>query len=389
MDSKAVDTLIVGSGVIGQALAFRLKALRPNASVAVVGDPMQSLAASRAAAGMLAPYCESETDDRFFRFAVASLKRYPDFLRELSGVAGRTIGYNAAGSLMPECQMQERFEPQLTFLKNAGVPYELWSQSEARTRLPVLAADIGRVAWVPEALVNNRQLHDALQEANRRRGVTQHAGVCVSGFHRSGRHLTAAATDHGDLPAKQMVLATGSWSQALAEVLGLHLPIKPIKGQMCRVQAPAVGREAGAGGMGGTGGTGGEVLPYNMHGKLSYIAPWPDHGGWVVGSTQEDRGFEPAIENSVIEGLVERAASMVPLLKTLPIVERWTGLRPAAEDRMPVIGASGRYDNLYFSTGHFRNGILLTPMSAEYLAGVMLGDAVSLIPEFAPARYDL
>ncbi|HTL53276.1 MAG TPA: FAD-dependent oxidoreductase [Planctomycetota bacterium] len=381
METKTVDYLIVGSGVIGHGLAFRLKALRPEATIAIAGDPMNSLAASRAAAGMLAPYCESEKDDRFYRFAVASLKRYPAFLQELEKTAGRVVGYSAAGSLMPECQMKERFEPQLAFLKATNVPFELWSQDQARAKLPILAADIGRVAWVPEALVNNRQMHDALQEANRKRGVTMHLGVTVTGFHRDGRRITAVATDHGDLPARQVVLATGSWSGTLADVLGLKLPLKPIKGQMCRLAAPS-GKDAG-------GGKSATPLPYNMHGKLSYIAPWPEQGGWVVGSTQEDRGFEPAIEEDVIQGLVAKAASMVPMLKTLPIVERWTGLRPAAEDRMPVIGKSGRYENLFFSTGHFRNGILLTPMSADYLASVMLGDAVTLIPEFAPGRYDL
>jgi glycine oxidase len=147
--------------------------------------------------------------------------------------------------------------------------------------------------------------------------------------------------------------------------------MKPIKGQMCRLQVED------------------HRLEYTVHGILTYIAPWRGGQGFVIGSTMEDRGFDPAVEEEAIRGLIERAAVVMPCLREAPLVETWTGLRPAAADLMPIMGRSSRYSNLYFSTGHYRNGILQTPNQADYLAAVLLESLKEEIVEFSPARYRL
>jgi len=109
----------------------------------------------------------------------------------------------------------------------------------------------------------------------------------------------------------------------------------------------------------------------------------------VVGSTMEDRGYNDTVEADVIQGLINRAAGILPCLKEAPLIESWTGLRPAAEDLMPIMGASGRYENLFYSTGHYRNGILQTPRQADYMTACLLGTLKDPIAEFSPDRYDL
>jgi len=103
----------------------------------------------------------------------------------------------------------------------------------------------------------------------------------------------------------------------------------------------------------------------------------------------EDRGFDPSIENEVIDQLIDKASKILPALKTAPLIESWTGLRPAAEDLMPIMGKSTKYDNLFYSSGHYRNGILMTPNQADYMSGVIRGTLANEILEFSPNRYNL
>jgi glycine oxidase len=103
----------------------------------------------------------------------------------------------------------------------------------------------------------------------------------------------------------------------------------------------------------------------------------------------EDRGFDPVVEEKAIQDLIERSSAVLPCLRDSPLIETWTGLRPAPEDEMPIMGRSARYENLYYSTGHFRNGILQAPNQADYLAAVILGMTQEDIPEFSPSRYNL
>lgn len=370
MSEVPYDVVIVGAGVIGHSVAYQVKKARPDWRMVVLGDPMHSLAASRAAAGMLAPFCECWEANRFFRFCRESLDKYPAFVREVSAVSGVGVFLSMAGSLMPENSVGAQWDERLRFFRDENVPHEVWTAQAVREKLPHLSPEVGRVIWVGEGQVNNRQLHDALTVASQKLGVTVQ-GANVTGFRHDGSEVFAAVTDQGEIPGKRFVLAAGSWSPQLATVLGVSLPVKPIKGQMCRVDADD------------------RVLDYTIHGMCTYIAPWRQGNGFVLGSTMEDKGFDGLIEDETIQGLIDRAAEILPAVRNAPLIETWAGLRPAAEDRMPVMGASSKFRNLFYSTGHFRNGILQTPNQADYMAGVITGEARELYPEFDPARYDL
>lgn len=362
------DIVIIGAGVIGHSIAFRLKQTDPRLKVALIGDGMNSMMASRAAAGMLAPYGECEQADRFFTFCRESLEKYPGFIEELVAISGVPVYLSMAGSLMPFQSYVDRWEERLRFFRDQKVPHEIWGSQKIQQRVPSLSKDCKEVIWVGEGQVNNRQMHDALLAASMKLGVDVMSRN-VTGFVRDASSIAAVVTDFGEVHGKKIVLASGSWSTQLGVVLGVSIPMKPIKGQMCRLQVED------------------RRLEYTIHGILTYIAPWRGGQGFVIGSTMEDRGFNSEIEEQVIRGLIDRAATILPCLREAPLIETWAGLRPATEDLMPVMGKSTRYRNLYYSTGHYRNGILQTPNQCDYMTEIILETAKDEIREFSPARY--
>ncbi|MBT5552123.1 MAG: glycine oxidase ThiO [Nitrospina sp.] len=370
MDNHNFDIVVIGSGVIGHSIAFRLKQDDPQLKIAVLGDPVNSLQASRAAAGMLAPFCECDKADRFFKFCRESLDKFPQFLQELASVSEVSVHFSFKGSLMPSSNYRETWEERKRFFAEEAIPHELWSVDKVRQKAPYLSEDCGEVMWVGEGQVNNRQMHDALMQASRNLG-NHVLEANVSGFIRQGATLVSAVTDSGNINGGRFVLASGSWSSQLARILEVSIPLKPIKGQMCRVQLDD------------------HFMDYTLHGKMTYIAPWREGNGFVIGSTMEDRGFDPSIEEGVIDELIANAAEILPCLKTAPLIESWTGLRPAAEDLMPIMGKSRKYDNLFYSSGHYRNGILLTPNQADYMSGLIRDSLDNEVSEFSPARYNL
>ncbi len=370
MKNTGFDIVVIGSGVIGHSIAYRLKQENPQLRVAILGDPVNSLQASRAAAGMLAPFCECQVADPFFEFCRESLDKYSLFLEKLTSVSQMPVYFSQAGSLMPSSSFSETWNERKEFFKAESIPHELWDEKKVREKAPHLSKNCGEVMWVGEGQVNNRQLHDSLMAASRKLGV-QILEENVSGFVRENSKVCAAVTETREIEGDQFVLASGSWSGQLAKVLDVELPLKPIKGQMCRLKLED------------------HFLDYTIHGMMTYIAPWKEGNGFVVGSTMEDKGFDSSIDDKVIDNLIARATEILPALKNASLIESWTGLRPAAKDLMPVMGRSGRYSNLYYSSGHYRNGILQAPNQADYMVSVIMGNLENEIPEFSPSRYNL
>ena len=364
------DIVVIGAGVIGHSIAFRLKQDRPQLSIAVLGDPVNSLMASRAAAGMLAPFGECASADVFFDFCRESLLKYPSFIENLISVSEVPIYLSMVGSLMPSSSFQGDWEERLRFFREEQIPHELWTSKQCRQLAPAISETCGEVVWVGEGQVNNREMHDALLVASRKLGIEVFENN-VTGFLYDSSSIEAVVTEKGEVRGQKFILASGSWSSQLGDILNVSLPIKPIKGQMCRLEMAD------------------HKFNYTVHGLRNYIAPWGDGKGFVLGSTMEDRGFDSIIEENVIQGLINRASEIMPCLKDALLVESWTGLRPAAEDLMPIMGKSSRYNNLFYSTGHYRNGILQTPNQAEYIVAIILETLTTEIKEFSPKRYNL
>jgi glycine oxidase ThiO len=370
MKQSYFDIVVIGAGVIGHSIAFRLKQDRPELSIAILGDPVNSLMASRAAAGMLAPFGECASADVFFDFCRESLLKYPSFIENLISVSEVPIYLSMVGSLMPSSSFQGDWEERLRFFREEKIPHELWTSKQCRQLAPAISETCGEVVWVGEGQVNNREMHDALLVASRKLGIEIFENN-VTGFLYDSSTIEAVVTEKRKVRGQKFILASGSWSSQLGDILKVSLPIKPIKGQMCRLEIAD------------------HKFNYTVHGLRNYIAPWGDGKGFVLGSTMEDRGFDPIIEENVIQGLINQASQIMPCLREALLVESWTGLRPAAEDLMPIMGKSSRYNNLFYSTGHYRNGILQTPNQAEYIVAIILETLTTEIKEFSPQRYNL
>jgi thiazole synthase len=329
------DVLIIGGGVIGLATAVELR-LR-GATVTVLSREFQE-AASHAAAGMLAPRAEAIPDSPMRELCLRSLALYPDWISKLEGLSGLSTQYWACGILAPKFELP----PSPT-----SSAQQIWLDRAAiQTAQPGLSPELVGGWWLPEeGQVDNRALALALRQAAQSLGVQIQEGVTVTAIQQRNGRVEALKTTAGDWQAGHYLLATGAWSQAL-----LPVPVQPRKGQMLALQSlPST-----------------ELLHRVLYGEEVYIVPRRD-GRIVVGATSESVGFTPQNTSGGLQTLLNAALRLCPMLRDLPIQECWWGFRPATPDELPILGSS-LCDNLTLATGHHRNGILLTPITAMLIA---------------------
>ncbi len=335
------DILIIGGGIVGLSLAIELKLRKTNVTV-LTRDFQQ--AATHAAAGMLAPQAEKIPPSPMLDLCLHSRAIYSDWTRKLAEISGLDTGYWPCGILAPvySSQQQESKEE---------CPVSIWLDREAiHKHQPGLSSEVVGGWWYPEdAQVDNRALARALWAAARELGVNLCEGVNVEKIHIQNRQVTSVKTSGGDWQAERYVLATGAWANEL-----LPVPVYPKKGQMLSVRSPSPTLG----------------LKQVLFGEEIYIVPRRD-GTIVIGATSEDVGFAPHNTPAGIQALLARAIRLYPELQHFPILEFWWGFRPATPDELPILGSSA-YDNLILATGHYRNGILLAPITALLIADLIL-----------------
>lgn len=336
------DVLIVGGGVMGLAIALELR-LR-GLSVVVLSRDIQQ-AASQAAAGMLAPMAEGLPPGAMLDLSLQSRHLYPDWVRKLEDLSGLDTGYQACGVLMP---LYDAADPHGTMFATSATPPQWLDRPAMHLAQPGLGADVIGGWWLPEeGQVDNRALHRALLVAAEAAGVTVREGVTVTDLEQRQGRVVSVRTPTETLQAGHYVLATGAWSASL-----LPLPVQPCKGQMFSVTVPP--------------GTAELPLQRVIYGDRTYLVPRRD-GRIVVGATVEETGFTPHNTAAGLQTLMAGATRLFPAIAHFPIQECWWGFRPATPDEQPILGASP-CANLSFATGHHRNGILLTPITAQLLA---------------------
>lgn len=346
------DVLIVGGGVIGLSLARALhkKGVR---KVTVVERGELGQEASSAAAGMLAPHAEADREDEFFRFCRESNDLYPGFAAELLDETGIDIELDLSGTLYvafsdnDTLDIRRRYEWQ----RAANMPVEHLTAGETRKAEPFVSPDVREGLYFPEdGQVENRKLIEALRiyaELNRI-GIIERAEV--SELSKEEGRVTGVLTTQGALSAGTVVLATGAWTSFIK--LGpaaVPIKVKPFKGQMIAYH------------------TAKRLFQRVLYSPRGYIVPRMD-GRVLAGATVEDAGFDKETTGAGSEFLRETAVEIAPSLGSLEISERWAGLRPFAADGLPVLGSVGAYENLLAATAHYRNGILLAPLTARILA---------------------
>lgn len=353
--NAASEILIVGGGVIGFAIAVELK-LRGRTVTLVSRDFKQG--ATPAAAGMLAPQAEAIPTSPMLELCLRSRSLYSHWCAKLEQLTGVSTGYWPCGILAPVYE-----QPGDTAVGTAD-----WLDANAiNFYQPGLGSEVVGGWWYPEdGQVDNRALAQALRLAAQELGINLREGVEVEAIEQRNRVVAGVRTSAGEFQAEHYVLATGAWSSEL-----LPVPIRPKKGQMLSVQAPQGNSK---------------TLPLQrlLYGSDIYIVPRRD-GRILIGATVEDVGFTPHNTPAGIHSLLGQAIRLYPELQDYPIQECWWGFRPDTPDELPILGPSP-CENLTFATGHYRNGILLAPVTAMLLADLICEQKTD--PLLAHFRYD-
>jgi glycine oxidase len=364
------DVVVVGAGLIGLAVAWR--AGQHGMTVTIV-DPAPGLGACRAAAGMLAPVTELHYEGRdLLTLSLDSAARYPAFIAELTQAAGASaagVGYQRCGTLAVAWDAADLagLRDLHAFQASCGVASELLSARDLRAMEPALAADLPGGLWAPDDhQVDPRLLHAALLTVVTRTGATRTGATMLPGRVTGLRPGGGVRTDSGEsLAAGTVVLAAGAWSGALVDV-----PVRPVKGQTLRLRAsPALNH----------------VVRGTVRGSPVYLVPRSD-GSLVVGASSEEAGFDMRPRTGAVFDLLRDAQALVPELSEAEFVEVSTGLRPGTPDNAPLIG-HGPVPGLILATGHYRNGVLLTPLTADLVLGLLRGESAAVPPVCDPARY--
>jgi glycine oxidase len=372
--NAAPAIVVIGAGVIGLAVAWRLA--QRGAAVTVLDQGAAGMGASHAAAGMLAICAEAEPgEERLVALGRASQALWPPFAREVEAASGLAVDLRGEGTVVVALTAddQARLNHRLEFQKSLGLPVEWISGSEARRREPHLAPGLAGAVLSPEDhQVDNRKLVAALHVAATGAGaaIREHqavARILVAG----GRAIGVALADGRELRADHVVLAAGAWSRRIEGLFPEgRPPVRPVKGQMIALRmdpdAPLVTHVLWAPG--------------------AYLVPRND-GRLIVGATVEEKGFDATLTAGGTLALLEAAWRALPGIEELPIDDMWVGHRPGSRDDAPILGP-GPVEGLTYATGHYRNGILLTPVTADAIARLVLdGDIDPVIAPFGMERF--
>jgi glycine oxidase len=371
---KKSDVLIIGGGVIGLSLARELhkKGVR---NIAIVDRGQCGMEASYAAAGMLAPHAETDRIDPFFRLCSESAMLYPEFAAELREETGIDIELDREGTLYlslreaDSAELLARYERQ----KGAGLNVEHLSAEETRKLEPFVSPDVRESLFFPgDWQVENRKLVNALRLYADINGIDIYENTAVTGLETAGVRIKGALTEAETFSADKVVLATGAWT-SLIKLDGIRtvpVNVSPVKGQIVAYH------------------TAKRLYRKVIYSPRGYLVPRAD-GRILAGATVENAGFDKETTIAGIDYLRDTATEISPSLGGLEIAESWAGLRPYASDGLPVIGPIAAVEDLFIATGHFRNGILLAPVTARILAESMLsGKASDYMKRFGPGRFE-
>lgn len=370
------DVIVIGGGAIGLASAWRLA---QGGLTVTVCDPAPGSQATHASAGMLAPVTEAHYgEDHLLALNLAGAARWPAFAEELETESGRPVGYRTCGSLLVALDADDArvLDDLGAYLGRLGLAAEALTGSQARSVEPALAPGVRRGLQVAgDHQADNRLLAEALLAALAARefDIVRQAvrRVVVEADAVRGVELDDGRVIEGD----RILLAAGAWS---AGIDGLppdaRPPVRPVKGQIVRIQGP-VDDPVLAGNVRGL-----------VRGRSLYLVPRAS-GRIVVGATVEEQGFDTTVTVEGIHQLLHDAAVLVPGLLDLELAEIGAGLRPGSPDNKPVVGTT-TVEGLVVATGHHRNGILLTPVTADAVAGIFgVGPTVEEIAGFGPERF--
>ena len=367
---SSADVVVIGGGVIGLTIA-RALVLRGVRDVCLIERARLGSEASFAAAGMLLPQVEAATKDDFFTLACRSRDLYASFAAALHEETGIDVELDTTGTLYLALNStdQEEIEKGYYFQSRAGLSIELLSDSEARALEPCISeSTTGALLFPQDIQVENRRLLSALANSVTNLGVNVLTGTNVDSLIIDRNRLNGVQTSGGAITCSTAVVAAGTWSSFIKRT---SFSIEPVRGQMVCLEAKP------------------HLTRHVIFSRRGYIVPRRD-GRLLAGSTSENAGFDKSVTAGGINKILQNAHEISPMISNLPIVDTWAGLRPRAPDGLPVLGACVEIDGLFYATGHYRNGILLAPVTGELIAeAVVTGRVSPLLAAFSPNRFDL
>jgi glycine oxidase len=368
MSLERADVLVVGGGVIGCALAAELAARGRDVIVLERAEP--GAEASGAAAGMLAPQSEARSRDAFFDLALESRGLYASWARGLEQETGVDVGYRRTGLL--HCDFGDAsgqgLATQIAWQRAAGLDVAALRSQEIPAEIAGrLSSEVSGAAYFPEeCVVDPRRLTRAAWLLAERRGVRVRTGVEVLGFRVEAGACRAVETRDGAILANAVVDAAGAWAK-FESSLPLSVPVEPVRGQIVELRL----RE--------------RPLPTILSCDDVYVVPRAD-GTVLLGSTVEHVGFRKEVTAGAVERLIAAATRLMPEIAGARFVTAWSGLRPATPDGLPILGPC-RVPGLFFAAGHFRNGILLAPVTALAVADAVTGSGRRDLSAFSIERF--
>lgn len=355
---KTWDAIVVGAGVIGLSIAWELSKHGSRVLIVERGEPGRE--ATHAAAGMLA-YGDHEPHGQLKALKLAGARLYPEFVHQLEDESGIRVDFRREGTVSffpedesPECSAREitaeelaKLEPEVSYVALSG-------------------GKPGRVLLTPEESIDNRALAAALLKTAKHRGIDISSGIAATGMIAEHGRAAGILTDRTEFRAPIIVNCAGAWAGALGP---RKLPIVPRKGQSLAVLSDSR-----------------HLLRRTVRGHDVYLVPRSD-GRIIIGATVEDAGYDKRVDAVIIQRLHQAAANLVPEIGQLRMHEAWAGLRPATEDKLPVVGATN-LPGYFVATAHFRNGILLAPITARVMSQLVRGAQPECdVDAFSPMRF--
>jgi glycine oxidase len=364
------DVIIIGAGVIGCACAFELATA--GARVAVVDARQVGQGASQASAGVLAPYIEGHEDSPLRQLGRRSLDMYDAFVARVMEASRQVVQYSRGGTLEialePDHAVALRHS--VTVLGGDGVAAHWLDPEELRDVEPLAASGaLGGLLIDTHGFVGVPEFTGALAAAAMRAGATFALDARVISVSRSADDRLVVHTENGPSVADHVVLAAGSWAtQIRIAGVAASIGVKPVRGQLLHLSWPTA-----------------QPLRHVLWGAECYIVPWLN-GRVLVGATVEDAGFDERATVAGVRDLLEASCALVPHLWQASFEEVRVGLRPGSPDGMPIIGESRIVPGLIYATGHYRNGVLLTPLTAALVKAIVQGDADEALDVVSPVR---
>ncbi len=372
----SAGVVVIGGGVIGLTIA-RALARHGADDVCLIERAGIGHEASFAAAGMLAPQAEANSQDDFFRLASRSRDLYADFAASLLEETGIDVELDTTGTLFLALtyhdlvDIEKRYEWQTA----AGLPVEKLTQSQAQQLEPCISSSVLAALRFPlDVQVENRRLLSALTNSVAQLGVSVITGTSVESLNFERDRISGVQTSRGFISCPAVVVAAGTWSSFIKFAPPSQKPaliIEPVRGQMISFDARP------------------QLTRHVIYSPRGYIVPRRD-GRLLAGSTSERAGFAKQVTAGGMSTILKNAQEIAPSICALPIVDTWAGLRPRAPDNLPVLGPCDEIGGLFYATGHYRNGILLAPVTGELITeAVVAGVTSPLLGPFSPSRFDL